>query len=306
MLGLRKLLGGAPLRNTLVQPTPWPTASRVVFAVPTRLKHGGKETGGSKPNRMKRGLYGGKGKQSGNHVSFSINRVRRTWSPNVHAQSLYSELLDCKLPFRATTHVLRTIDKLGGLDNYLLRTSDAKLDSDVATDAKRLLEARLLQLEAVGTAIEAPGGAAAPRNWSPEEDKKLAHLCATQGTHRKMWLRKALQLGTDRTPEAVKVRWRTRLHPSVAEKKSVERRMNVERSERRVTWLQERFPGCDRKTALAALRKHGDPGTPYAKKLWALAVEGLRDDGRFAEVTVAQLAAAADAAELSEERSSYS
>lgn len=300
------------LRSALVQPTPWPTSGRVVFAVQTRLKHGGKETGGSRPNRVSRGLYGGKGKQSGNHVSFSINRVRRTWSPNVHAQSLYSELLDCKLPFRATTHVLRTIDKLGGLDNYLLRTSDAKLDSDVATDAKRLLEARLLQLERAGAAIEAPGGAAPaarlPLSWSPEEDKKLAHLCQYQGTHRKMWLRKSLQLGTDRTPEAVKVRWRTRLHPSVAEKQGVVSRMKAERSERRITWLQERFPGCDRMTALTALRRHGDPGASYAKKLWGRAVGELQADGRFAEVSVTQLAAAADAAEASEsseERSSY-
>ena len=54
-----------------------------VAAVQVRAKHGGKPTGGSRPNRVDRGLYGGKGKQSGNHVSFSINRC--ALPPPTHA-----------------------------------------------------------------------------------------------------------------------------------------------------------------------------------------------------------------------------
>ena len=288
-----------------------PTAARRVVApgsVPVRAKHGGKATGGSKPNRVRRGLYGGKGKQSGNHVSFSINRVRRAWDPNVHAQSLYSELLGCKLPFRATTHVLRTIDKVGGLDNYLLRTSDAKLDSDVAIETKRLLEAQLANLEAAAASaelrIEGADAAAPPKSrarpWSAAEEAQLKHLCLTQGTHRNHWLRKSLQLGTGRTPEAVKVRWRTRLHPSVEESQHIERRLNKERAERRIANLQERFPGCDRATAWATLRKHGDPGTSYGRELWARAVRDMRRQN-YAEVSITDLLAAAVAADTAQD-----
>ena len=88
-----------------------------------RSGHGGTGTGNSKPNRTKRGLYAGRGRQSGNNVSFSVRRTRRIWKPNVNSQSLFSELLGCKLQFKTTTSALRTIDKYGGLDNYLLRVT---------------------------------------------------------------------------------------------------------------------------------------------------------------------------------------
>ena len=295
---LRRVLGRAGAQGGLsglaTVPPLWPAAARCVVAqhAPVRAKHGGKPTGGSKPNRVRRGLYGGKGNQSGNHVSFSINRVRRTWRPNVHAQSLYSELLRCKLPFRATTHVLRTIDKAGGLDNYLLRTSDEKLDSDVAIETKRLLETQLEKAAGdLQLADEDADASAEPRTWSAEEDAHLKQLCLTQGTHRNHWLRKSLQLGTGRTPESVKLRWRTRHHPSVDQRQSIERRLNVERAERRIANLQERFPQCDRATAIAALRKHGDPGTAYGRELWARAVRDLRQQ-KFEEVDLLALAAA--------------
>ena len=60
------------------------------------------------------------------------------------------------------------------------------------------------------------------------------------------------------------------------------------------------------KKALTALRRHGDPGASYAKKLWGRAVGELHADGRFAEVSVTQLAAAADAAEASESSEEWS
>lgn len=292
--------GGLSAMVTVPTQRPTATAPRrvIVQSVQARAKHGGKPTGGSKPNRVRRGLYGGKGKQSGNHVSFSINRVRRTWVPNVHAQSLFSELLGCKLPFRATTYALRTIDKYGGLDNYLLRTPDAKLDSDVAIKTKRLLEAHLKNLETEGAgdlkiedADAAVGTTSSPRAWTEEEDAHLKHLCATQGTHRNCWLHKSLQLGTGRTPAAVKLRWRTRLHPSVEQKQSINRRLSVQRAESRIANLQERFPQCDRATAIAALRKHGEPGTTYGRELWGRAVQELRRQN-YEEVDLLALAAA--------------
>jgi len=38
-----------------------------------------------------------------------------------------------------TTRVMKTIDKKGGLDNYILDTSDQKLDSEIAIEVKKEL-----------------------------------------------------------------------------------------------------------------------------------------------------------------------
>jgi large subunit ribosomal protein L28 len=71
-------------------------------------------------NRSRRGLYDGKDIGSGNNVSFSKRHTRRKFRPNVHIKRVYSEILDDMIPFHLTTSALRSIDKAGGLDNYLL------------------------------------------------------------------------------------------------------------------------------------------------------------------------------------------
>mmetsp|Transcript_22876 Transcript_22876/g.53942 ORF Transcript_22876/g.53942 Transcript_22876/m.53942 type:complete len:194 (-) Transcript_22876:94-675(-) len=73
-------------------------------------------------NRSRRGLYDGKDVRFGNQVSFSNRKTRRKWKPNVQMKRLYSEVLDEMLRFHVTTSALRTIDKYGGLDNYLLNS----------------------------------------------------------------------------------------------------------------------------------------------------------------------------------------
>ncbi len=47
----------------------------------------------------------------------------------MHKKKLYSELLNETFHINVTTAALRTIDKMGGLDNYILYTKDHKLDS---------------------------------------------------------------------------------------------------------------------------------------------------------------------------------
>jgi large subunit ribosomal protein L28 len=71
-------------------------------------------------NRSRRGLYDGKDIRSGNNVSFSMRATKRKFRPNVIMKRVYSEILDEMLRFHLTTSTLRSIDKAGGLDNYLL------------------------------------------------------------------------------------------------------------------------------------------------------------------------------------------
>lgn len=73
-------------------------------------------------NRSRRGLYDGKDIRSGNTLSFSMKANKRKFKPNVFLKKVYSETLDEMIRFHLTTSALRSIDKAGGLDNYLLKS----------------------------------------------------------------------------------------------------------------------------------------------------------------------------------------
>jgi large subunit ribosomal protein L28 len=49
-----------------------------------------------------------------------MKATKRTFKPNVFKKRVYSEILDAMIPFHLTASTLRSIDKAGGLDNYLL------------------------------------------------------------------------------------------------------------------------------------------------------------------------------------------
>jgi large subunit ribosomal protein L28 len=67
------------------------------------------------------GLYGNQKIRFGNMVSEKNEiKTRRYWRPNVHSKRLWSECLGTYVRLRITTRVLRTVDKVGGLDEYLL------------------------------------------------------------------------------------------------------------------------------------------------------------------------------------------
>lgn len=76
----------------------------------------------SRSNRSRRGLYDGKDIRSGNNLSFSMKANKRKFKPNVFLKRVYSETLDEMIRFHLTTSALRSIDKAGGLDNYLLKS----------------------------------------------------------------------------------------------------------------------------------------------------------------------------------------
>lgn len=68
--------------------------------------------------------------------SVCMCRTRRVWKPNAQNASLYSDILDRKVRFKVTPSALRTIDKAGGLDNYLLYSKDTDLDSERGSRVK--------------------------------------------------------------------------------------------------------------------------------------------------------------------------
>ena len=87
----------------------------------------------------RRCIITGKGVQAGNNVSHANNRTRRRFLPNLQKASLQSEALGENVRMRITTSALRTIEKNGGLDAWLLGTSNVKLSAE-ARKLKRRIE----------------------------------------------------------------------------------------------------------------------------------------------------------------------
>jgi large subunit ribosomal protein L28 len=76
----------------------------------------------------------GTGPQSGHNVSHSNRRTKRVFSPNLQKTSLFSNTLQQSLGLRITTRALRTVQRHGGIDAYLLGTADERL----APEGRRL------------------------------------------------------------------------------------------------------------------------------------------------------------------------
>ena len=78
----------------------------------------------------KRCLVSGKGVQTGNNVSKSNRKTRRRFLPNLQSVAIYSEILEQQITIKLSTNALRTIEKNGGLDLYLLNTPVSKLSAE--------------------------------------------------------------------------------------------------------------------------------------------------------------------------------
>ena len=73
----------------------------------------------------------GKGRQVGNNVSHANNKTKRVFLPNLQNVTLMSDTLERGVKLRVSTHGLRSVEHVGGLDNWLAKTSDDKLSPRV-------------------------------------------------------------------------------------------------------------------------------------------------------------------------------
>jgi len=76
----------------------------------------------------------GKGRQVGHNVSHANNKTKRTFLPNLQNVTLISDTLGKGVRLRVSTHGLRSVEHVGGLDNWLLKTSG----DDLSLRARRL------------------------------------------------------------------------------------------------------------------------------------------------------------------------
>ena len=84
----------------------------------------------------------GKSVMSGNNVSHANNRTRRRFLPNLQSTSMQSEILDRKVSLRISTSAMRTVEKHGGLDAFLLQARNAELAEEAQQLKREILAAQ--------------------------------------------------------------------------------------------------------------------------------------------------------------------
>ena len=81
----------------------------------------------------------GKAYLNGNLVSHANNKTKRKFNLNLQVISFLSEKLKSKIKLRVAASTVRTVEKNGGLDEYLLKTSNSKLTPKAIKLKKRIL-----------------------------------------------------------------------------------------------------------------------------------------------------------------------
>lgn len=85
----------------------------------------------------------------GNNVSHAHNKTRRKFLPNIQKISLMSESLKKVFQLKVTPSGLRTVEKNGGLDAYLLKTCNCKLSKRALYIKEEVLRNRRLSNKGV-------------------------------------------------------------------------------------------------------------------------------------------------------------
>ena len=89
----------------------------------------------------------GKGLQVGNNVSHANNKTKRIFRPNLQEISFASEALGNSYRLKVSMNALRTVDRNGGIDVFLMKAKDSAL-SVKALRLKRQIARKLAAAEA--------------------------------------------------------------------------------------------------------------------------------------------------------------
>ena len=71
----------------------------------------------------------GKGVRSGHLVSHANNKKKRVFRPNLQTVSLASDTLGQTVSLKISMNALKTVDRQGGLDAFLLNARDTSLST---------------------------------------------------------------------------------------------------------------------------------------------------------------------------------
>ena len=82
----------------------------------------------------------GKKPMTGNKVSHANNRTKRRFIPNLQNVKLYSGTLQKYINLNITIRTMKTVEKNGGLDSYLIKTSNKNLAETAIKIKKQILK----------------------------------------------------------------------------------------------------------------------------------------------------------------------
>ena len=82
----------------------------------------------------------GKKPMSGNNVSHANNRTKRRFIPNLQNVKLYSGTLQKYIDLNITVRTMKTVEKNGGLDSYLINTNNRNLADKAIKIKKQILK----------------------------------------------------------------------------------------------------------------------------------------------------------------------
>tara|TARA_B100000900_G_C20178610_1_gene552945 strand:+ start:140 stop:430 length:291 start_codon:yes stop_codon:yes gene_type:complete len=81
---------------------------------------------------------------TGNNVSHAVNKTKRRFYPNLHNTSFFSEILGKNIKLKVTSRGIKTVEKNGGIDNYVINTKNSKL-TDETKKLKKILTLKSLK-----------------------------------------------------------------------------------------------------------------------------------------------------------------
>ena len=82
----------------------------------------------------------GKKPMTGNNVSHANNRTKRRFIPNLQNVKFYSGTLQKYINLNITIRTMKTVEKNGGLDSYLIKTSNKNLAETAIKIKKQILK----------------------------------------------------------------------------------------------------------------------------------------------------------------------
>ena len=81
---------------------------------------------------------------TGNNVSHAVNKTKRRFYPNLHNTSFFSEILGKNIKLKVTSRGIKTVEKNGGIDSYIINTKNSKL-TDETKKLKKVLTLKSLK-----------------------------------------------------------------------------------------------------------------------------------------------------------------
>ena len=85
----------------------------------------------------------GKKAMTGNNVSHANNRTKRKFQPNLQNVKLFSQNLNQFFSLKITVRTMKSVEKNGGFDSYLLKTNNRNLAPEALKIKRSILKKQI-------------------------------------------------------------------------------------------------------------------------------------------------------------------